>query len=345
MSRDYKEMPPLWYLQQQFQLSDQYPSGLEWRVKRAGYQIGDAVGCKNRTNNLYTVYVWGEKYLAHRIVWYLRTGQCPDGHAVEHDDSNPGKDNRLGLRVSYVANKKRTLLVREARAASLTETKTETVPTTSTQVFKYVHNIDELNKSQLESHGYYRGYPCVHGHYIRHRQEHWCFHCIMKIQTNICGFDLNYLHINYKERYRKLWNTIDVGAPEDCWNIHLPGKVGPKRQCFPSYRSLNATQRIANVNVHKLIYQCAWGDVGSTTVTRTCGNVWCGNPLHMASSWNRGLPPEYVQPFEREYQAEKLMLIARAKFENREQEVIRREYKSTITHPLEAKEPPYYDEG
>ena len=119
MSRDYKEMPPLWYLQQQFQLSDQYPSGLEWRVKRAGYQIGDAVGCKNRTNNLYTVYVWGEKYLAHRIVWYLRTGQCPDGHAVEHDDSNPGKDNRLGLRVSYVANKKRTLLVRLERRVSL----------------------------------------------------------------------------------------------------------------------------------------------------------------------------------------------------------------------------------
>jgi 23S rRNA maturation mini-RNase III len=52
-----------------------------------------------------------------------------------------------------------------------------------------------------------------------------------------------------------------------------------------------------------------------------------------------------MQPFEREYQAEKLMLIARAKLENREQEVIRRGYKATITHPLEAKEPPYYDEG
>jgi hypothetical protein len=65
----------------------------------------------------------------------------------------------------------------------------------------------------------------------------------------------------------------------------------------------------------------------------------------MASSWNRGLPPERVHPFEREYQAEKLMLIARAKLENREQEVIRRDYKATITHPLEAKEPPYYDEG
>jgi hypothetical protein len=63
------------------------------------------------------------------------------------------------------------------------------------------------------------------------------------------------------------------------------------------------------------------------------------------SSWNRGLPPETVQPFEREYKAEKLMLIARAKLENREQEVIRRDYKPTITHPLEAKEPPYYDEG
>ena len=139
-------MPPLWYLQQQFQLSEQYPSGLEWRVNRAGYRIGDPVGRKNRANGLYTVFVWGEKYLAHRIVWYLRTGQCPDGHAVEHDASNPGKDNRLGLRVSYVANKKRTLLVKEVEAASLGETKLETEPTTSTQVFKYVHNMARINR-------------------------------------------------------------------------------------------------------------------------------------------------------------------------------------------------------
>lgn len=36
--------------------------------------------------------------------------------------------------------------------------------------FRYVPNIDKLDESQLESHGYYKGYPCPHRHRIRDKE-------------------------------------------------------------------------------------------------------------------------------------------------------------------------------
>jgi hypothetical protein len=65
----------------------------------------------------------------------------------------------------------------------------------------------------------------------------------------------------------------------------------------------------------------------------------------MVSSWNRLFPPEKAHPFEIEFKAEKLMQISRARLLSREQEIITQDYRPTITHPLEAKEPPSYDEG
>ena len=61
----------------------------------------------------------------------------------------------------------------------------------------------------------------------------------------------------------------------------------PNRICFPSYRTFIVDKNQENVNAHKAIYQCAWGDIGSMSVTRLCSNPWCGNPLHMISSWNK----------------------------------------------------------
>ena len=43
--------------------------------------------------------------MAHRIVYYLRTGQSPDFHSVQHAFSNKTKDNRLELRATYVPQK------------------------------------------------------------------------------------------------------------------------------------------------------------------------------------------------------------------------------------------------
>ena len=211
--------------------------------------------------------------------------------------------------------------------------------------FKYIKDADNVSDEELNEQGYYRGYPCPHGHVIREKNNHWCYHCAIKIKSNICGFDLNYLHNDYKNKYYKLWQKIDVQGIHNCWEMDLKGLNAPKRVCFPSYRTFYSKQKSENVNAHKAIYQCAWGDVGSLSVTRVCGNPFCGNPLHMVSSWNKGHLPNSIQPFHIEFDAEKLMRIHTARSLNREQEVIQEKYKATITHPALVEAAPDYDEG
>ena len=41
-------MPPLWHLQELFQLSDEYPTGLAWAINKGKYKIGDSVGTRNK---------------------------------------------------------------------------------------------------------------------------------------------------------------------------------------------------------------------------------------------------------------------------------------------------------
>ena len=211
--------------------------------------------------------------------------------------------------------------------------------------FRYVRDIDSLDDSQLESHGYCRGYPCAHRHTIRDAQHHWCYHCVIKIQSNVCGFNLNFLHSYYNYKYENLWKQIHIGEPDECWDMNLPGGKTPRRMCFPSYRSFYTGRASENVTPQKLIYQCAWGDVGSLVISKACGNPWCGNPLHLISSWNIGLPPKNIQPFVTEFRPEQLMLITNASHIGKESEVIRNAHRHTIRHPLCAKDPPDYDEG
>jgi hypothetical protein len=179
--------------------------------------------------------------------------------------------------------------------------------------FRFVPHIEDLDDAALSDAGYHRGFVCPHGHTIRDVKEHWCYHCVHKIQSNLCGFDINYLHVEYKTKYQKLWKKISIGSMEDCWSIDTPGPYAPKRVCMPSYRSSYSHQKSENLSFHKAIYNCAWGDVGGMVVTRLCGNPRCGNPLHMVSSWNKLFSPEAIHPFELEFQAEKLMAYGKNK--------------------------------
>jgi hypothetical protein len=202
--------------------------------------------------------------------------------------------------------------------------------------FRFVQAIDALSDDELDKRGYYRGFICPHGHTIRDSQQHWCYHCVHKIQSNICGFDINYIHVEYKAKYHKLWPQVEVGDPEACWTIKTPGLYAPKRVCMPSYRSAYSHQKAENLSFHKAIYTCAWGDVGAMIVTRTCGNPRCGNPLHLVSSWNRAFPPESVYPFELAFEAEKLMAYGKHK---EDPLVFNQVFRNTITFPKDTEIP------
>ena len=95
MSRVYKELPPLWVIQEALELTNEHPSGLKWIEK------DKFVTRRNKSTGHYMVSIDNEVFLAHRIVYYLRTGECPDNHAVVHDILNTEKDNRLRLLVSH----------------------------------------------------------------------------------------------------------------------------------------------------------------------------------------------------------------------------------------------------
>ncbi len=211
--------------------------------------------------------------------------------------------------------------------------------------FRHVSGIEALEEDRLNALGYYRGFACPHGHLIRDSEGHWCYECAKKILSNVCGFDINYLHADYKHKYAKLWKKITIGFPEDCWEMEAPGGTTPKRVCLPSYRSGYSRNKSENVNIHKAIYQCAWGDVGNMVVTRLCSNHACANPLHMVSSFNRSYPPASVTPLEVDFKAEKLMLFNRqSQRESGIRPVIEKEYKNVITHPEYVKDRPEYNE-
>ena len=95
MSRVYREMPPLWRIEELLELTDEHPSGLRWIEK------DKFVTRYNKVTGYYMVSIDNEVFLAHRIVYYLRTGECPDNHAVIHDCFNIEKDNRLDLLIRY----------------------------------------------------------------------------------------------------------------------------------------------------------------------------------------------------------------------------------------------------
>jgi hypothetical protein len=106
MKQTYTSMLPLWHLQEKVALSDQYPSGLEWVESNGWHQAGEMAGKYNKHTGYYTVYLGGTPYVAHRLVYYLRTGKDPEGADVRHTRDNKDRDNRKEL-VLYVRKQPR----------------------------------------------------------------------------------------------------------------------------------------------------------------------------------------------------------------------------------------------
>ena len=100
MGRHHMPLPPLWRLNELFCLSDRYPSGLEWKVAKAGYRPGDQAGRLHKVTGFYKVSVDNKFYLAHRIVQYIRTEKDLVHSTVSHAPDNFDKDNRKELIVT-----------------------------------------------------------------------------------------------------------------------------------------------------------------------------------------------------------------------------------------------------
>lgn len=91
-----KKLPPLEELQKIVRLSDAYPSGLEWALTDRWREEGGQAGTLSRPNPYYVVRLLGTKYVAHRVVHYLRTGRDTTKEIL-HLSDNPERDNRRKL--------------------------------------------------------------------------------------------------------------------------------------------------------------------------------------------------------------------------------------------------------
>lgn len=100
LPHNYKPLPPLWHLEQLLELTDDHPSGLRW------VGSGEFVERRHKQSGFYQVSIDNEVYLAHRIVYYLRTGDCPDSHGVKHHHYNHDRDNRKELHACWQPRRK-----------------------------------------------------------------------------------------------------------------------------------------------------------------------------------------------------------------------------------------------
>jgi hypothetical protein len=97
MTRKYHRMPPLWWVQENLELTPDHPSGLKWKTTDRYHDAGDVAGRLPSHGRFYTVSMLGMRYPAHRVVYYLRTDTDPGDADVLHDKDNIARDNRLNL--------------------------------------------------------------------------------------------------------------------------------------------------------------------------------------------------------------------------------------------------------
>jgi len=97
MARTYHKLPPLWYLEEQLELSDEYPSALVWKQDGPCNKAGEMAGRARKHGRHYYVGLLDEQFLAHRIVYYMRTGEDPGNADVVHGADNSKRDNRMEL--------------------------------------------------------------------------------------------------------------------------------------------------------------------------------------------------------------------------------------------------------
>jgi hypothetical protein len=150
----------------------------------------------------------------------------------------------------------------------------------------------------LDEQGFYEGTPCHRGHTIRDKEKHWCYHCVKMIQSGLCGVDFNYMEYQYRPKFYHFFNEVleeadvSIADTDKCWTPKAESGWSKKTLTYDSWKThFHSKGRDYRENLPKVMYTLFHGDIGKMSVTRSCGNKQCLNPLHLTSSWNFLHPP------------------------------------------------------
>lgn len=186
--------------------------------------------------------------------------------------------------------------------------------------------------------GFYHGFPCHLGHTIRHQEDHWCYECVRRIQSNVVGLDVNFITENYRREVINFLEHVSIRDSSECWETERTRRYYYSTYC--RHRSGKKSQ----VTPTKLAYSIFWGDIGKLSVTRhtkVCGNPKCVNPLHLVSTWNTRMPPRQLHYLDLEVKPEKLAVMALREHNKMSiDDILMKLYKPTIIHPKERMENP-----
>ncbi|OXT86547.1 hypothetical protein CF340_13425 [Pseudomonas aeruginosa] len=93
-----KPMPSIDRLRELLEVSDDSASGLRWLTTSKKIRAGATAGSV-RSDGYWRVFIDGQRYMAHRIVYAMSVGEIPSGMQVDHADMNPGNNRPENLRL------------------------------------------------------------------------------------------------------------------------------------------------------------------------------------------------------------------------------------------------------
>lgn len=135
----------------------------------------------------------------------------------------------------------------------------------------------------------YDGPECSRGHTKRRQGEDWCFQCACSILSGNCGTVFKDLIPEFQSPYNKWTLALNKKDLKSCWPVATTSKNNLFR--IPNYwskkkKTKNQDDIYAYLTIGKVANTYYWGDIGSLTVSHSCMNRYCGNPLHVYSIFN-----------------------------------------------------------
>lgn len=93
-----KPMPSIDRLRELLEVSEDSASGLRWLTTSKKVRAGATAGSV-RSDGYWRVFIDGQRYMTHRIVYAMSVGEIPYGMQVDHADMNPGNNRPENLRL------------------------------------------------------------------------------------------------------------------------------------------------------------------------------------------------------------------------------------------------------